>query len=821
MALAAGAKLGPYEVLAPIGAGGMGEVWRARDPRLNRDVAIKVSAERFGERFAREARAIAALNHPNVCQIYDVGPNYLVMELLEGETLALRLKKGALGTETALRYGAQIADALAAAHHKGIVHRDLKPANIMIGKAGVKVLDFGLAKSQTDDTVTLTNAVMGTPAYMAPEQRAGMECDARTDIYALGLVLAEMATGKRQRTEDLTGPFTHIVERCLAPNPEDRWQAASDIKAELNYVANAPAAVQTWQTSAASRWPWAIAAAACLALAVAVWLMRARFAAPPNFPIRFSFTVDGQLADDAPEPSPDGRYFAANPVDSSGHRLLWVRALDEPEGHWIPGTDGAGLPFWSGDGRWIGFYAAGRIKKVSPTGGSPQTVVEVPGVYAATWNARGDIIFAPNNRSGLYLVKESGGSPQPITKLDARRTENSHRWVRFLSDGQHFLFTARCTEAKNNALYLGSLGSPEVRRLIYVESQAVVVPGALLFVREGTLFRQNFTGENLTGEPVVVSEKVLHSTVSVRAAFGASRSGQVVLARPASSGGNILTWTKRDGTVVGTLGSPGMFAEPRISPDGTHVVFGRSDGDRGNRDLWVMDTRSGVSTRLTTNPANDLEPEWAPDSKQILFASDRGGVPALEFYRKGAETADGEQKIDFKLPSGQFDVMDWSRDGRWVAFHGHVPPDNDLLIAPITGDRAPFSFFRSRFAEFFPRFSPDSKWISYTSDEPGRREIFVRAFAGSPADSTPGIQISNRGGGFHAWSRDGRELFYMAPDFKMYSVRTADLRPGSIPASTALFTACPSTQPFYEPLGGYPYDVAPDGRFLIVCRAGQ
>jgi Tol biopolymer transport system component len=293
------------------------------------------------------------------------------------------------------------------------------------------------------------------------------------------------------------------------------------------------------------------------------------------------------------------------------------------------------------------------------------------------------------------------------------------------------------------------------------------------------------------------------------------------LARRASSGGNTLTWTKRDGTVLGTLGTPGIFFEPRISPDGAHVVFDRPDGDRGNRDLWTMDAQTGTARRLTTNPANDLEPVWSGDGKQILFASDRAGRPAMEFYEKSAATADGEQKIAFKLPSGQFDVSDWSRDGRWVALQGRVPPDNGILIAPIAGDRAPFPFFRSRFADPSPRFSPDGKWIAYSSDEPGRRDILVRAFAGGPADSAPAIEVSDRGGSYPVWSRDGSELFYMASDFKMYSVRTRDLKPGSVPISTALFTACPGSQPFYQSMGAYPYDVAPDGRFLILCRSGQ
>ena len=820
MALAAGDKLGPYEILAPIGAGGMGAVWRARDPRLNREVAIKVSAQQFEERFAREARLIAALNHPNICQVYDVGPDYLVMELIEGETLASRLRRGPLGMDQTLRYGAQTADALTAAHRKGIVHRDLKPGNIMLTKAGVKVLDFGLAKSEHDETMTLANAVMGTPAYMAPEQRAGKESDARSDIYALGLVLREMAAG-RGNARLANGQFAHIIDRCLADEPEERWQSASDIKAELDYLANAPAEIEPRPAEPKTLLPWALAGIAGLALIAGMLWMRGRTPVQAQLPVRFSFTMDGQLADGAPEPSPDGRYFVANPLDASGHRLLWLRAIDQPEGHWIAGTDGAGAPFWSGDGRWIGFYAAGRIKKVSPEGGVPQTVVEVPSVYSATWNSQGDMVFAPSNRSELYLIKESGAPARPITKLDSGRTENSHRWPRFLADGRHFVFTARCTEAKNNAIYLGALDSSETKRLLYTESQAAPIPDGLLFVREGTLFRQNLKSLQVAGEPIVLSERVLHNTISAQASFGASMDGRVVLTRPASSGGNTLTWTKRDGTILGTLGRPGVYFDPLVSPDGDRLLFDRPDGDRGNRDLSVMDIRTGSVTRLTTNAANDLEPAWSPDGKEVLFASDRAGGPAMEFFRKGAGIADEERKVDFRLPPGQFDLMNWSRDGRWVAFNGHAAPNNDILIAPIGGSGQAFPFFRSRFVEVFPRFSPDGKWIAYTSDEPGTREIFVRPFAGAPGDGTPAVQVSNGGGDYHVWGRDGTELFYMARDFKVYSVRTRDLKAGSIPPSILLFTACPTTQPFVEPLGGYPYDVAPDGRFLMVCRSGQ
>ncbi|HEV8416935.1 MAG TPA: protein kinase [Bryobacteraceae bacterium] len=818
---APGTQVGPYRIEAVLGAGGMGQVFRAVDTRLGRPVAIKFSHERFSERFEREARAISALNHPNICTLYDVGENYLVMELVEGETLGARLKKGTLPMDHVLRYGAEIADALAEAHAKGITHRDLKPGNIMLAKNGVKVLDFGLARSVDDNTLTLTNAVMGTPAYMAPEQREGRSCDGRTDIYALGLILAEMATGKRQTTEGLSGPFGHVVERCLAKEPDDRWQSARDVGAELLWAGKAPSAAGESSHAPGHRWVIAAIVILCTALLGVGFSWLRRSALPPDAPVRFALTVDGQTNDAAPEPSPDGRYMVASALDSSGKRLLWIRPVSESEGHWIAGTNGAGLPFWSGDGRWIGFFAEGRIKKISPAGGSPQTVVEVPGIYAASWNAAGDIVYAPNNRSGLYRIKESGGPPQALTKLDASRTENSHRWPRFLPDGRHFVFTARCTDARNNAVYLGSLDSPETRRLGYVESQVADVPGALLFVREGTLLRQAFDGDKLSGEPAAIEEHVLSNTISAQSAFGASADGRVVLIRPATSGGNTLTWFKRDGAAAGTLGMPGTYFEPRITPDGGRVVFQRPDGDHGNRDLWSIDTRSGATFRLTTNPANDLEHVLSPDGKQILFASDRAGRPEMEFYRKNSLEADEEQKLDFGMPQGQFDLMDWSHDGKWVAFHGHTQPDNEILIAPLLGDRKAFTFLKTRFSEFFPRFSPDSKWIAYTSDESGKREIYVRPFTGGPAGDSPAIPVSNNGGGYHVWSRDGAELFYLAPDFKMYSVQTHDLKAGSLPASTALFTACPATQPLYEVLGGYPYDVAPDGRFLIVCRSGQ
>jgi Tol biopolymer transport system component len=822
---APGAQLGPYRIEAALGAGGMGVVYRALDIRLGRQVAIKICRGQFSGRFEREARAVSALNHPHICILHDVGPDYLVMELVEGETLAARLKQGALPMKDVLRYGTEIADALAAAHQKGIVHRDLKPANIMLTKSGVKVLDFGLAKltAQADETVTMTDVAAGTPAYMAPEQFEGRDAGGQTDIYALGLVLFEMATGRRLspgapvEAGTLPPQFAHVVERCLAREPESRWQSAADIAAELAWIADAPA--QTSHGNGARKWKPAAAVIAGAVLLAAAYLALRRPAAPRESVVRFPLVVDGQLDEgEAPAPSPDGRYLAAAAVDSSGKRRIWLRSLEEAEGRWLAGTEDAGWPFWSGDGRWIGFHAQGRIKKVSPSGGSPQSILETPGVFMAAWNGLGDLIFAPNNRSQLYRAKESGGAAQPLTRLDTGRTENSHRWPLFLPDGRHFLFIARSTDARQNALYIGSLDSGETRRLMTAESQVADVPGALLFVREGTLFRQSFDGNRLSGEPVAVAEHVANNPISVQADFGASHDGRVLLVRSAGTGGNSLTWFQRNGAAAGILGTPGVYFDPRISPDGRRVLFDRPDGDHGNRDLWTADTTSGVMFRLTTNPANDLLGIWSPDGREIVFGSDRGGGPVLEFYRKSAEVADAEMKLNFGLPPDQFDLMDWSRDGAWAAFHGHSRPVAGLLVASMDGARKASRVSPPAAREFFPRFSPDGQWIAYASDESGRSEVHVRRFHGVPGGGNPSIQVSNNGGGHAVWSKDGAELFYLGSDFKLYAVRTRDLRPGALPASTALFTACPDTQPLSGPLTGYPYDTAPDGRFLFICR---
>lgn len=542
-------QLGPYEIKVQIGSGGMGRVFRAHDTRLNRFVAIKTCAERFGKRFEREARTIAQLNHPHICTIYDVGPDYIVMELIEGETLAARLKRGPLPPDLVSRFGGQVADALAAAHTKGIVHRDLKPGNIMIAKAGVKVLDFGIARSDHDETLTGTRMLIGTPAYMSPEQREGGRCDARSDIYALGLVLREMATGERAGDLGKLAPqLAHIVQRCLEADPADRWQAASDVRRELEWAAAIGAAPPV---SAVTRFPmrvaWMVAALVLLALLVAggvLYLQRS----PRNLArSEFILTLNQQGVDvsSTPLPSPDGRRLAFSSRDGMGVTSLWIRPLDSVDARRLEGTEGsAGDLVWSPDGEWIAFYADGKLKKVRQSGGLPETIAAIAGFQDAAWGSKGDIIFRPSNRVGLFRIRDTGGTVQPLTKLNVSLTENSHRFPTFLPDGRHFLFVSRCGDRANNAAYFASLDSQELKKIMPAQARVSYIQGAVVFYRDGTLVAQGFDPDRaqLSGEAVPVLTGVAYNAPSIQAAFRTSQKGEVLIAQSAASTDASMVW---------------------------------------------------------------------------------------------------------------------------------------------------------------------------------------------------------------------------------------------------------------------------------------
>ena len=820
--ISAGTRFGPYEIDRLIGAGGMGQVFRAVDTRLNRSVAIKTPADAFGERFMREARSIAQLNHPHICTLYDVGPNYLVMELLEGETLADRLKKGPLPQDRVFKFGAQIADALAAAHSKGIVHRDLKPANIMITTANAKVLDFGIAKSAHDEALTVNRQVIGTPAYMSPEQREGKECDARSDIYSLGLVLREMATGSRAGDLVNTPPhFAHIVTRCLESDSADRWQAASDVRRELEWTAGITPPAPPLSRLPYSRIAWIIAAVAFLGLLIGVTVFYRRRSGPSLVSSQFILTLNQQSEEigSVPIPSPDGEFLAFPSKNLGGVTSIWIRPLNSVAVQQLSGTEGSeGDLAWSTDGRWIAFYADGKLKKIRAAGGPPETIAAIAGFQDAAWGSKGDIIFRPTNRAPLFRIRDSSGPPHPLTKLNALLTENSHRFPTFLPDGQRFLFVSRCADRANDVLYLGSLDSPGLKKIMPAEARASYIPGALLFYRDGALIAQRFDPDRsrLSGDPVPVLPEIAYSAPSLLAAFRVSADGGVIAAASANSAGANMVWYSRNGEEIGRLGNRGQYWQPRISPDGSRVAFESPDPQTGNRDIWYIEIARGITSRLTTNVANDWYPVWSPDGRQLAFASDRdSGARFLPYLKTSLDPGSSESPLN-KSTDG---VSDWSRDGQWMAFS-----DADISVARASKADSPFLFLATPAKETGARFSPDSRWIAYISNESGRSEIYVRPFSGGPAGPSGKVQISSNGGEYPVWGPSGEELYYMSADSSIYAADMRGLgRAASVPPPTLLFPACPGTGALGPPLAGqtfnHAFDTHDGKKFLVVCRA--
>ena len=887
MTIAPGTRLGAYEVLSAIGAGGMGEVYRAHDSKLGRDVAIKILPPTFATdpdrraRFEREARILASLNHPHIGAIYgleDAGDvRALVLELIEGETLAHRLQHGRIPVVEALSIAQQIADALEAAHDRGIVHRDLKPGNVKITQTGtVKVLDFGLAKATgshlagTADshlpTVssggTRESVILGTAAYMSPEQARGQQVDKRTDIWAFGCVLYEMLTGRLafpggtfsdtivsilEHDPDWTAlPATtpvivrQLLARSLEKSQKDRMRDVGDIRIELRQ-ALAPGEPKTvgdkreWRLT--SRWIWGgLALAGAALLTSRIDELRAPL--PAAVPVRLNLAFEGLTGEaGTPVPSPDGKNFVFQAFEASGRRSLWLRPIDSESARPLQGTDDAEQPFWFPDGRWIGFFAQGKLRRISASGGAPQTIADVPGTAGgfasgAAVNGQGDIIFSPANRSPLFRVRPDGSFLQ-LTQLDSTRAENSHRYPSFLPDGRRFLFLARSGRRENNALYLGTLESAETRRLITVHSNVVYVPprpgrqGTLLYVRDGTLVEQQFDGENVVGEPHEIVENVEYVAPSLLAKFAASSDGTVLIFRPAGSGRFQLRWFDRQGHALATLSARGEYIQPRISPDGTGVLVSRPDAQSGNRDIWLLETSRGVAARLTTDAANDWWPVWSPDGRGLLFATDRDGGPRLTSYRKTSmDLGKGENRLlNDDASETQLLPEDWSHDGNWVSLASGGTTEDDLWVLPTSGDQKPFAFLATPFIENSSRFSADGRWIAYTSNETGRFEVFVRPFAGRPSTPEGKIQVSTAGADFPVWRRDGGELFFIGSDLKLYAVQTSDFGQATTsPKPQALFTMCQDTVlaglPMRTTPWDHPYDVSRDGQqFLINCLA--
>ena len=853
---AAGDRLGPYQIASLVGAGGMGEVYRARDTRLERTVAIKVLSAEIDtpaarEQFDREARAISSLNGPNICALYDVGVHngrsYLVMEYLEGETLAQRLGGGGLPLGKAIEYAIQIAEALDQVHREGLVHRDLKPSNIMLTRSGVKLLDFGLARiaqdpewlsggSEKTHTLTGVGQLMGTCQYLAPELLAGTKPDTRCDIFAFGAVLYEMLTGHRAfegKTQAVTiskilehdpppiAPATeppgsrlrvleHLVRTCLEKNPEERRQTAHDILLDLRWLAGLDAMAEGsgHPSSKGTSRGWLIA---CVVLLAAIVALSAVLFRRPNSGVQVmkaSVLPPEKAAfvgSSVPALSPDG-HRVAFAATGEGKTLLWVRDLDALGARPLAGTENAAYPFWSPDSSEIAFFATGKLKKVKLSGGPALVLCDALQGRGGTWSRNGVILFARTTGEGLYRVPSQGGTPALVTTLDAAADEVSHRWPWFLPDGRHFLFTGRSSDPAKSAIYVGDLESQERRRIQSVGSNAVYTPpGFLLFVRERTLMAQAFDSGRIRtgGEPFPLAEGVDFIPGNMQAGFSASENGIIAYYSGGGSGSNSqLTWFDRSGKKLSTLGEPGNFLQPVISPDGQTLAVDRLDPQSGTYDVWEYDLARGSPSRLTFGARQDGYPVWSPDGTSLVFSSNRAGH--YQLYRKLVATSAKEELL-LESQRDQF-PSDWSRDGRFLIYYQIDPATKyDIWVLPMTGDRKPFPLMSSPFNEHRARLSPDGRWLTYTSDETSWDEIYIQSF--------PSLgkkwRVSTNGGTRPVWSRDGKELFFMGTDRKL---RVAAVKAGAkIETGTpvALFETRLALTRFF--------DVSPDGRrFLLI-----
>ncbi len=795
MPLSTGDKLGPYEIVSPIGEGGMGEVYKARDTRLERTVAIKVLPDHIAKRedlrarFEREARAVASLNHPNICTLHDIGPGYMVMELIEGETLAARIAKGALPLDQALKFAVQIADALDRAHRAGVTHRDVKPANIMLTRDGVKVLDFGLAKSAAsqkpgpDDAtlvagLTTEGTILGTPQYMAPEQFDGKEADARADIWAFGAVLYEMVTGQKAfqsknysslmasilTTEPppmSVAPFTpawleRLVRRCLAKDPEERYQSMRDVVLDLRALPRDAAAATV---AKASRWPWVVAVAVLLISTIissALWL---RKTSEPVMPVKFDVTPPpgshfapiNQIGGSAI--SPDGRTLAFVATNAKGVTLLHIRPLESLESQALPGTEEAGRPFWSPDSKSIGFVAQGKLKRIDVSGGSPMTLCDVLLARGGTWSEDGQILFA-DRASGLKRIAASGGTPVVVTTVNQQAGEAFHYYPQYLPGGKQYLYLVRYAGEEKNAIYLGLMDGKAGVKLLESGYSAVYDASTkrLLYLqRAGALMarRLELHPPRLSREAVTVAEGVRVTNANRYAEFSVSGNGTLYYGRGSGSGKAQFVWRDGAGKQIEVVGQPvEVDAWYSLSPDGSRVAYGASSNG-GQSEVWVMEMARGLSTRLTFNGGGS--PKWSPDGKQLYYLNGKG------IHRKASDGSRGEELL-LKVGGNEF-PSNVSPDGKELLY-GYDDIRKLSLSSGSSGEQKPEAYLETKYSEGFAVFSPDGRWVAYRSDESGRPEIYVEGYP----ERRGKWLVSSEGGGFPQWRGDGKELYWSKPD---------------------------------------------------------
>ena len=866
MSLEPGQKLQHYRIVDQIGAGGMGEVWRATDDRLDREVAVKVLPPGFADnkeflaRFEREARSISSLNHPNICTLYDIGHedqiHYLVMELIEGESLADRVRQGALPIDRVLEIGSQIASALEAAHDQGIVHRDLKPDNVMLTKSGAKLLDFGLAKtaggfeSNVDSVTSLPTehrplteegSILGTLHYMAPEQLDGTEADARTDIFAFGTILYEMATGQRafeasgrasliaaiverepapiSSVQPLVPPaLERIVSVCLRKDPAERWQTAHDVRLGLEWAAQAgsaagiPAPV-TVKRKNRERLAWSAAAVLLVGVLATGWMAISRgqalekkrkIVASITAPEGSRFETFGSNIGSLTL-SPDGKWvtFAASSPDRN--TMLYIRPLDSNGSQPLDGTEGASFPFWAPDSRQIGFFAGGKMKKIDRTGGAAISVCDAPNGRGGTWNSEGIILFTPETQTPIHRVSAGGGTSAPITELDPSKNETTHRYPVFLPDGKNFLYLRAshglAGRDEGNAIWIGNLDSNDTTRLMQSGSDVAFTQGHLLYVRDGFLMAQPFdtSALELSDDAFAIDENVGFLANFFKGAFAVSGNGILVFQQGFGVESQLIRMAS-NGDELGEIGEVDRYQQIRLSPDEKKLAVTVFDSGSGTADLWLYDISRQAKSRLTFDESNDTSPVWSPDGKRILFQSGRTGAGDLYVRQAGGGSAAELLYSGDRIDSPE----DWSRDGAYIAFNRGAGA-NDLWILPLESDGEAFPLIESDFDVGYARFSPDGRWLGYVSNESGRYELYVTRFPSGEGK----WQLSIDGADWLVgWRQDGGELYYLDLEGDMYSVE--------VTLGDDLVAGIP--RELFSTRADRSWDVTPDGTEFVIGK---
>jgi eukaryotic-like serine/threonine-protein kinase len=877
MALSAGTRLGPYEIQTPLGAGGMGEVYRARDTRLERTVAIKILPSHLSDhpeskqRFEREARAISSLNHPNICTLYDVGHqdgiDFLVMEFLEGETLADRLVKGPLPVEQVVKYAIEICEGLEKAHRSGVVHRDLKPGNIMLTKTGAKLMDFGLAKAVVagnppssgltatlmspggSHPLTAQGTVVGTFQYMSPEQVEGKEADVRGDIFALGAVLYEMATGKRAFTgksqasivaailasqpqpistvQPMSPPaLDRVIQTCLAKDPDERFQTVHDLKLQLKWIAEvgsqagvpAPVPVRS-RSRERMAWIAVLALIVIAAVLMRIWpgpeatsnsVIQSYLPAPENATFILS-------DDDTAGPvvmSPNGTYVAFVAMEKDGTKRVWVRALSESSAKPLTGSEGGTYPFWSPDEKWVGFFADGKMKKASVKGGPVLVLADAPRARGGSWGENGMILFTPTTQSGVSEIPATGGTAKAVTQLE-KGVHTTHRWPIWLPGDERFLYLATNHEnpaaSERNGIYVATPDGRENRFLMPADANVVITPDYLLYVQNGTVMAQPFDGRRaeLKGDAVPVAESIIRNGGTWRAAFDASKSGILVYQAGFSSFGSQLLWMTKDGKPPAQFGESASFGEMRLSPDGQKLAIIVGDP---KRTLWIYDIARGLRTRFTFEGNTDATPVWSPDGKRIAFTQAHGTV--LDIYEKDA-SGSGKEELLFSDDHDK-PLADWSPDGQYLLYTSNPTSlASSMWLLPLFGDRKPRPFLQGAGQSYIlaGAFSPDGKWVAYGSRESGRSEVYVTNFP----QASGKWQVSTSGGSQPRWGHDGKTLMYMSID------RTLMEAPIAVKGDVIDIGA---VHPYVRTNAitlrwGGAYDLARDGRVLVNSTLGE